>query len=141
MSQLSLSRDRMVGMPHYKWASLESNASGAGTYVYNFIRKPPPIDESYKKYGAFHGAEIAYALDNLSASNRSWETIDHHLAEIMSAYWVNFATTGNPNGDQLPYWPKYDDADNMVMVLKEEPATERLPNKEVLDILYARIGK
>jgi para-nitrobenzyl esterase len=26
----------------------------------------------------------------------------------MSSYWVNFATTGDPNGKNLPAWTPYD---------------------------------
>jgi len=26
----------------------------------------------------------------------------------MSSYWVNFATTGDPNGRNLPSWPAFD---------------------------------
>ena len=29
----------------------------------------------------------------------------------MMGYWVNFATTGNPNASGLPPWPVYDDRD------------------------------
>ena len=32
-------------------------------------------------------------------------TADHHkLAALASSYWVNFATSGHPNGTGLPRW-------------------------------------
>jgi para-nitrobenzyl esterase len=32
------------------------------------------------------------------------------ISEVMQQYWTNFAKTGNPNGGQLPPWPKFDAA-------------------------------
>jgi para-nitrobenzyl esterase len=30
----------------------------------------------------------------------------------MSSYWVNFATTGDPNGRRLPAWPAFGENKN-----------------------------
>ena len=136
-SQMALSRDKMIGVSGYKWAELESNSSNAGTYLYYFTHNPPTADNR-PKYGAYHTAEIGYALDNLKLIDRPWQPVDDSLSAIMSSYWINFAKTGDPNGKGLPEWPKYDSWKNMVMVLSEKPKAEKLPNKEALDFLYSK---
>ena len=32
---------------------------------------------------------------------------DRLLSNVMMAYWVNFATNGNPTGANLPRWPEF----------------------------------
>jgi carboxylesterase type B len=32
---------------------------------------------------------------------------DREVSRLISAYWVQFARTGNPNGEGLPEWPAF----------------------------------
>ena len=60
--------------------------------------------------GAFHTMDIAYVFGNLNApAGRTdpYDAVDHSLSAAMSAAWVRFATTGDPNGGDLPTWPRY----------------------------------
>ena len=77
----------------------------------------PPENE---KYGAFHSAEIAYALNALHMWRRPWTDADKKIEETMSSYWVNFATYGNPNGKGLPGWKPYNDLSPAVMEFDEK---------------------
>jgi para-nitrobenzyl esterase len=73
-------------------------------YLYHFTRVlPGPAAQ----LGAFHGSEIAFVFDVFPAERRK-EEIDTAVADAMGAYWVRFATSGDPNRDGMPEWPAYD---------------------------------
>jgi para-nitrobenzyl esterase len=139
-SQLKISRDRTFGVQNYSWANLQARQSKNPVYVYRFIRKPPATGE-YVKYGAFHTGEVPYAYDNLQFVNRPWQPVDHQLAKIMSSYWANFASTGNPNGAGLPEWPAYNLATRQIMALNENPSAEEMPDYKALDFLYEKMNE
>lgn len=52
-----------------------------------------------------HASEIAYVLAGNDMLDGMGE--EAKLAFKMSRYWSNFAKNGDPNGDNLPAWPKY----------------------------------
>ena len=62
-----------------------------------------------------------------------WTDADKRLAEQVSAYWVNFATTGDPNGRSLPKWDAYQTKDDRAMGFADAPAMIPVPNKAALD--------
>jgi para-nitrobenzyl esterase len=79
-------------------------AAGRKAFLYQFTRVPPGPNPAW---GAYHASEIVYAFNNIGS--RPWATgADTRLADQMSSYWVNFATTGDPNGKGLPAWAPYD---------------------------------
>ena len=134
-SQASLSRDRIFGVQNYTWANLQATEGRGKVYVYRFTR-PLPATGEYRKYGAFHTGEVAYAYDNLDSVHRCpWEQGDRVLAGVMSSYWANFIKYGNPNGRDLPFWPAYDTTKDAIMILDVDPHAAPLPGKESLDFL------
>lgn len=134
-SQLSLSADKTMGVSQYMLAKKQNENGSAKTYLYQFTRKPPAEGEK-KRFGAYHTAEIGYALQNLDSIQRKWEPVDYALEKIMSAYWVQFVKTGNPNTAGMPVWPAFSDNTPQTMFFSESSAAKILPEKPALDLLY-----
>ena len=98
------------------WARLQQEKSDR-VYTYYFDRAIPWPE--HPEFGAFHSGELPYVFDNLELFDRPWEAVDRTVADQMSSYWVNFAATGNPNGDGLPEWPEFDASEDVTMRLGE----------------------
>jgi para-nitrobenzyl esterase len=126
-------RDQTFGLQMRTWARMQTKSGKAPAYLYYFTRVPPgPVGEHY---GAFHASEISYVFGTPDIGKRPWQDVDFKLSETMSSYWVNFATTGNPNGKGLPPWPAYDEKKDLALDLGDHIEPIPVPNKAGLDFL------
>jgi para-nitrobenzyl esterase len=114
------------------WARMSTKSGRSKAYLYYFSRVPP--GPTAAQYGAYHASEIAYVFENL-APPRPWEETDRKLSDAMSTYWVNFATTGNPNGKGLVTWPAYDPGNDSALELGDSIAVKPHVHKPSLDFL------
>jgi para-nitrobenzyl esterase len=86
------------------FAETESKVNNQ-TFVYHFTHVS--ADPRRRMLGAFHASEIPYVFLTQDGGFGTYDEKDHELARAMSAYWVQFAVSGDPNGAGRPAWPKY----------------------------------
>jgi para-nitrobenzyl esterase len=140
-AQAASMRDQIFGWEMRTWARMQTKTGKSKVYLYFFSRVPPGQNRAK---GSYHGAEIAYVFGNLEVAPfavsagggpRQWQDVDRKLADTMSSYWVNFATTGDPNGKGLPKWPVYRAKDDLLMGFGDSIEVKAVPNKAALDFL------
>ncbi len=93
--------------------------------------------------GAPHATEIPYAFDTVDFRKglNLPEMIPEEapVARLMHQYWVNFARTGDPNGAEVPTWPKATATTDDVQVLDGQGARHSPdPLKQRLDFVMGR---
>ncbi len=130
-AQANSMRDQVFGWEMRTWARMQSKTGKSKVYLYFFSRVPP--GPAATRMGAYHSAEIAYVFHNTHRPGRQWEEADHQLSEVMSSYWVNFATTGDPNSKGLPAWPPYDPKKDLLMGFGDKIEVAPIPHQPELD--------
>lgn len=103
-------------------------------FVYEFGHVPPD-KPGFPNFGAFHTSEVPFALHTLHTWGRPWRPIDQEVEKMMSAYWVNFAKTGNPNGDDVPVWKPYNKATGNILTIGKNTSNQPAYMKAAFDFL------
>jgi para-nitrobenzyl esterase len=124
-----------------RWVDLQVKIGRSKAYLYYFTRRAP---SGAPAASAYHGAELPYVFANLHLFNQQWSDWDRELERIVSAYWIDFATKGDPNRSGLPRWSAYDRSENdRVMVLGDQvgPGRSRISEAQAtwFDAYRARL--
>ncbi len=85
------------------FAEARSAECESASYVYHLTHVQPGPESAL--YGAFHTEDVPYFL-NIFSNYRDeyWTEDDYTLGKTMSSYLINFAKTGDPNGEGLVEW-------------------------------------
>jgi len=86
--------------------------------------------------GAFHSSELGYVFGELTWRGprpNPYDATDRALAKAMSEAWVRFASTGDPNGGELPSWPQQRPSDDRRMAFGDTIVSGVDPNAAALD--------
>ena len=75
---------------------------------------------------ACHAVELSYVFGNREETLYTGQTADKKISDAVMQMWTNFARTGDPSVDGLP-WKAYDSADRATMILSEEPHMQSDP--------------
>ncbi len=117
-----------------------ASAAGQPTYLYRFSYVASSLRATAR--GALHATEIPFVFETVRAKYGDATTKDDEaLAAAANAYWVAFATTGDPNTAGLPPWPRYTEKDDVVMELGAAgPSAKADPWKVRLDFIEKAAG-
>jgi para-nitrobenzyl esterase len=142
-ARLDLERDLRFGWDMWAWARLQAGTGHSAVYYYSFKQRPPfPAGSAYEGWGASHFAELWYVFDHLDQAQWRWSPADRKLAKEISDYWVNFAKSGDPNGQGLPLWRAFTGENGKAQYLVDPITAGGVPNIErlkVFDVVYAGV--
>ena len=109
-------------------AEAKAAAGGAPVYMYLFTWESRYMGGMFK---ACHALEIPFVFNNPDIAPFTGKGEDRYaLAADMSQAWINFARTGDPNGNGLPEWPAYDKEKRATMIFDAPCRVEADPRKE-----------
>ena len=102
--------------------------AGAPAFAYRFDWETP---EGGGHMRSPHTVEIPFVFNNIKIAGPLISKMPeaYALADKVSAAWVSFARTGNPNTSRLPKWPAYSAGSRDTMLFNNESRVEQDPDR------------
>jgi para-nitrobenzyl esterase len=102
--------------------------AGAPVFLYRFDWETP---EGAGHMRSPHTIEIQFVFNNIKIAGPLISKMPeaYALADKVSAAWVAFARTGNPNTAKLPKWPGYSVKSRDTMLFNNESRVEQDPDQ------------
>jgi para-nitrobenzyl esterase len=139
LARVGFSRDGNFGLNTWNAANWQADA-GAPTFVYYWSRRSPFWEnQSFQEnspaslLGAYHGSQVPYVFGTLDVLDREFTERDRELSSLWQDYILNFVSTGNPNGDNVPQWPRFTTETEQVLDMGAETKATDLPNRAQME--------
>lgn len=129
-SSQDIFRESAFAWHTWAWATLQTQKGKGKAYVYYFDHRTARSPD-----GARHASEIPFVFGILGGFGGTPTPEEVALSDLMHAYWINFATSGDPNGHGLPSWPAFTPKDQRAMFFDTAPSARPLPNQDKLKAL------
>ncbi len=115
-------------------AKLKVAQQGAPVYMYMFAWESPVMDGMLR---STHCMEIPFVFNNVArhATMTGGGEEAEALGRKMSAAWVNFAKTGDPNAGGLPHWEPYTVEQGATMFFDTTCEIRHNHDKELLEVV------
>lgn len=95
-----------------RYVAKKMTALGQAAYLYRFSYVAEAIRDGQ---GAQHAAEIPFFFKTIDKKYEALTEQDKKASALPFSYVVNFAKTGNPNGDGLANWQAFDPEQGNIM--------------------------
>ncbi len=124
-----IATDHPRGTYSRELAKRKAKQGAAPAFLYRFDWETP---EGGGHMRSPHTIEIQFVFNNIALGGPliSKRQDAYALAEKVSAAWVAFARTGNPNIPQLPRWPAYSSGPRDTMLFNNDNRVEQDPARE-----------
>ncbi|XP_074439016.1 fatty acyl-CoA hydrolase precursor, medium chain isoform X2 [Larus michahellis] len=124
-----------IGDPLFVLSAIEvaryHRDAGNPVYFYEFQHRPSSAAGVVPDFvKADHGDEIAFVFGKPFLAGYATEE-ENKLSRTVMRYWTNFARNGNPNGEDLVHWPRYDLDERYLEIDLMQKAAKKLKERKM----------